>query len=64
MNIKYLVGDGKVTNRPSELFGAQECNFLEKLYLKLYNISNIHRYPDIKTAAFWWINSIYPNTDN
>ena len=53
MNIKYLVGDGKVTNRPSELFGAQECNFLEKLSLKLNNISNIHRYPDIKTAAFW-----------
>ena len=53
MKIKYLVGNGRVTNKPSGLFGAQECKFLEKLSLRLNNISNIHRYPDIKTAAFW-----------
>ncbi len=51
--INFLVGNLKLSNKPSEPFGKEECDFLDEFSKKLAKHKLISFYPDLKALSFW-----------
>ncbi|MDA9698861.1 hypothetical protein N9U81_05665 [Candidatus Pelagibacter sp.] len=53
MNIKYLVGNKKISNQPSEPFGTDELKFLEDFSKILKSDKSTKNKSDILSFSFW-----------
>jgi len=52
-NVKILSGDDKIYNNACVPFEKQTLNFLNELSYKISKYKNIHKYPDLSSAAFF-----------
>ena len=52
-DVKYLVGDEKISSEVIEPFSEEVCKFLSLFAKDLNEYKDIKKFPDLKTLSFW-----------